>query len=105
VRRQAGDGSIVGGGMEDRSGGRRRVMRQEMHCKTEDESESGRHIGRWRMSRKAKGAVQDRKAWHKGAPLIPCLYLPLPCKGYCGWTGCRVGCAVEHSTSRGSEGV
>ena len=50
VRRQAEDGTIVGGSAEDRSGGGRRVTRRKMHRKAEDasgaeaESETERQI-------------------------------------------------------------
>ena len=54
VRRQAEDGTMVGGGAGDRSGGRRHIGRRRTHRKVEDASEV---------------LVQDRKAWHKGVPL------------------------------------
>jgi len=38
VRRQAEDGTMVGGGVEDRSGGGRRVARRKTHRKAEDAS-------------------------------------------------------------------
>jgi len=38
LRRQAEDGTMVGGGAEDRSGGGRRVARRKTHRKAEDAS-------------------------------------------------------------------
>ena len=44
VRRQEED-TMVGGGVGDRSGGRRRVAKRKTHRKVEDASEGGRHVG------------------------------------------------------------
>ena len=62
MRRQAEDGTMVGGGAGDRSGGGRHIERQKTYQKAEDASEGGRHVG-------SRGRVQDGKAWHKGVPL------------------------------------
>ena len=50
VRRHVEDGTMVGGGVGDRSGGVRRVVKRKTHRKAED-------------------ASGDGKAWHKGVPL------------------------------------
>jgi len=62
VRRQAEDGTMVGGGAGDRSGGGRRVAKRKTHRKAEDVSEGGRCV-------RSRSRVQDGKAWHKGVPL------------------------------------
>jgi len=81
VRRQAEDGTMVGGGAGDRSGGVRRVTKQKTCLGTEDTSEGGGRIWRRKTHQKAEDAseggrhvgsrsrVQDGKAWHKGVPL------------------------------------
>ena len=51
VRRQAEDGTMVGGGAGDRSGGGRRIWRRKAHRKAEDASRGGRCIGRWKTCR------------------------------------------------------
>jgi len=45
VRRQVEDGTMVGGGAGDRSGGGRRVAKRKTHRKAEDTSEGGRRVG------------------------------------------------------------
>ena len=89
VRRQAEDGTMVGGGAGDRSGGGRRVAKRKPHLEAEDTSEGGGRIWRWKTHQKAEDAlegrrrvrsrsrVRDGKAWHKGVPLTPTT--PLPC--------------------------
>jgi len=68
VRRQVEDGTMVGGGVGDRSGGRRRVAKRKTHLEAEDTLEGGERI--WRQkTRQEQKRVQDGKAWHKGVPL------------------------------------
>ena len=54
VRRQAEDGTMVGGSAGDRSGGGRRVAKQKTHLEAEDTSEGGGRIGRRKMHWKAE---------------------------------------------------
>ena len=99
VRRQAEDGTMVGGGAGDRSGGRRRVAkrkthrkaedasrggrrigRRKMHRKVEDASEGGRCIGRWKMHRKAEdasGAEAESETERRGIRGFPLQQQPL----------------------------
>jgi len=101
VRRQAEDGTMVGGGAGDRSGGGRRVVkrkthlgaedtseggghiwRQKMHWKAEDTLEGGRHIGRWKTHWKAEdtsGAEAESETERRGIKGVP-LTITFMCK-------------------------
>jgi len=61
VRRQAEDGTMVEGGVGDRSGGGRQVAKRKTHWKAEDASRGGRHIGRRRMHLEAEGVSEGRR--------------------------------------------
>ena len=56
VRRWAEDRTIVGGGVEDRSGGGRRVVRWKTHQGAEDTLEGRRHVRRQKTRWKAEDA-------------------------------------------------
>jgi len=84
VRRHAEDGTMVGGGAGDRSGGVRRVAKWKARLGAEDTSGGRGHIWRRKMHQKAGDAseggsrVRDGKAWHKGVPLtVPLTITPL----------------------------
>ena len=74
VRRQAEDGTMVGGGAGDRSGGRRQVAKRKMHLEVEDTLEGGGHIGRQKTCRKAEdasGAEAESKTERRGIRGFP----------------------------------
>jgi len=60
VRRHAEDGTMVGGGAGDRSGGVRHVLGRKTHWKAEDTSGGGRCIGRRKTRRKQKQSLRQK---------------------------------------------
>ena len=60
VRRQAKDGTMVGGSAGDRSGGRIRVAKRKTHRRAEDASGGGRHIGRRKTHREQKQSPRQK---------------------------------------------
>jgi len=74
VRRQAEDGTMVGGGAGDRSGGGRHIGRRRMHLEAEDASEGGRCIRRQKMHRKVEdvsGAEAESEMEKRGIRGFP----------------------------------
>jgi len=60
VRRQAEDGTMVGGSAGDRSGGGRRVAKQKTHLEVEDTSEGGGCIWRRKTCREQKQSLRRK---------------------------------------------
>ena len=74
VRRQAEDGTMVGGGAGDRSGGGRRVAKRKTHLEAEDTSEGGGRIGRRKMHLEAEdtsGAEVESETERRGIRGFP----------------------------------